>query len=163
MLSAKWRPFCLGLNVLNPYLAASGFARSQLVRALSSHWIDATNDCIFTNINHLDIQGVTSHISDYVWERISDYALLDLAIKSSAAISAEVCQLSCLAFTWCRSINYYPKQALCELNTKAWGDDETALNFVRNDSVAEYYYYCTREEGTVKWGSHALLGRWVNQ
>ena len=46
---------------------------------------------MFININHLDIQGVASHISDYVWERISDYALLDLATKSTTATSAEVC------------------------------------------------------------------------
>ena len=89
------------------------------------------------------------HVSDYGWEKIPDYALLGFVLKNTTATNAEGCKLRCLATTWCRSINFYPIQSRCELNTKAWGDDETALNFVLNDSVAEYYYYCTRENGIV--------------
>ena len=89
-------------------------------------------------------------IADYVFKKISDYALLDLADKNTTATSAEMCQLICLSTAQCRSVNYFPSLGCCELNSKAWGDDETALNFEMAAKRAKYYYFCSYKPGSIK-------------
>ena len=96
-------------------------------------------------------------VSDYLWERIPDYALLGLTSENTTATSSWKCQQQCLGTSWCRSINYYPNSSLCNLNSKAWGDDQTALDFVFNDSVVEYYYYCTRPQNMMTYSESEIL------
>ena len=87
-------------------------------------------------------------ILDDEWSIIKNYALIGLT-NENTTLAKEGCRLRCVAETWCRSINYYPNLARCELNTKAWGDDESAMNFVQiNTTSVEYYYNCIHEPGT---------------
>ena len=87
---------------------------------------------------------------DYLWEKISDFYLLGLVSENTTAASAVACQQQCLRATLCRSINYYPNTSLCNLNSKAWGDDLTAMDFVQNYTFVDYYYYCNRTKSMAR-------------
>ena len=89
------------------------------------------------------------------WNIIKNYALIGLT-NENTTLTKEGCRLS-VAEAWCRSINYYPNLTRCELNTKAWGDDESTMDFVQIYTTSvEYYYNCIHEPG-IQQTKHVII------
>ena len=116
MSSAKWRPFCLGLNVLThwglmmPYHRIHHGSWSALVQAVACHWFDALPLTTWTDAQLLSDKPLGTHFKEFSFE-IKIFSFQKMRLKSQFT----ECRPFCSGLNGLNVNNTFPRTSLMKI------------------------------------------------